>query len=43
MYGALIVLEPGKKFDPDTDHIVLLGGGGPAIEMNRTTNPPPML
>jgi FtsP/CotA-like multicopper oxidase with cupredoxin domain len=46
MYGALIVLEPGSKFDPESDHIVLLGGNGPettALEMNRSTNPPPML
>ena len=45
MYGALIVLEKGQKFDPSVDHIVLLGGsgpGGPAAEMNRSTNPPPM-
>jgi FtsP/CotA-like multicopper oxidase with cupredoxin domain len=46
MYGALIVLEPGAKFDHTTDHIVLLGGAGPgvpAVEMNRSTKPPPML
>ena len=30
MYGALVVLEPGEKFDPAVDHIVLLGGAGPA-------------
>lgn len=44
MYGALIVTEPGKPFDPATERIVLLGGAGPgspAIEMNRSTNPPP--
>jgi FtsP/CotA-like multicopper oxidase with cupredoxin domain len=46
LYGALIVLEPGAKFDPATDHIVLLGGAGPgvpAVEMNRSTRPPPLL
>jgi len=45
MYGALIVLEKGQKFDPSVDHIVLLGGsgpGGPAAEMNRSIKPPPM-
>jgi FtsP/CotA-like multicopper oxidase with cupredoxin domain len=39
LYGALIVVEPGKTLDPDTDRVVLLGGGGPAIEVNRSTNP----
>jgi FtsP/CotA-like multicopper oxidase with cupredoxin domain len=42
LYGALIVLEPGQKFDPATDRVVLLGGGGPAIEVNRSTNPAPI-
>ena len=43
MYGALIVMEPGEKFDPSVDHIVLLGGSGPTspgVEMNRSTKPP---
>lgn len=45
MYGALIVIEPGARFDPEVDHIILLGGAGPgvpAVEMNRSTNPPPL-
>jgi FtsP/CotA-like multicopper oxidase with cupredoxin domain len=45
MYGALVVVEPGAKFDPALDHIVLLGGAGPgvpAVEMNRSTNPVPL-
>jgi FtsP/CotA-like multicopper oxidase with cupredoxin domain len=42
LYGALIVVEPGKALDPETNRIVLLGGGGPAIEMNRSTNPTAM-
>lgn len=43
MYGALIVVDSGATFDPEMDHIVLLGGAGPgvaAVEMNRSTNPP---
>ena len=50
MYGALVVLEPGRKFDSAVDHIVLLGGSGPAgpgvppgVEINRSTKPAPML
>ena len=49
MYGALVVLEPGAKFDPAVDHIVLLGGSGPpgpnappGVEINRSTKPAPM-
>lgn len=44
MYGALVVVEKGERFDPAVDHIVLLGANGPgspALEMNRSTNPPP--
>ena len=50
MYGGLVVLEPGAKFDPAVDHIVLLGGAGPptapgappSVEINRSTKPGPM-
>ncbi len=45
LYGPLIVLEPGKTFDPDVERIVLLGAAGPqsqAIEINRSSNPLPM-
>lgn len=45
LYGALIVTEPDRPFDPATERLVLLGGGGPdspSIEVNRSTNPLPM-
>lgn len=45
LYGALVVVEPGKPFDPAVERIVLLGGSGqgsPALEVNRSTNPLPM-
>jgi manganese oxidase len=29
MYGALIVLDPGETFDPATDHVMVIGRGGP--------------
>ncbi|HET8667405.1 MAG TPA: multicopper oxidase domain-containing protein [Terriglobales bacterium] len=29
MYGALLVMEPGQKFDPATDKVFVLGRGGP--------------
>lgn len=28
MYGALLVLDPGQKFDPETDKVFVLGRGG---------------
>jgi hypothetical protein len=28
LYGALIVLEPGERFDPATDHVVVIGLNG---------------
>ena len=30
LYGAIVVLEPGKKFDPETDHVFVTGWDGPA-------------
>ena len=29
LYGAIVVLGPGERFDPDRDHVVLLGSEGP--------------
>jgi FtsP/CotA-like multicopper oxidase with cupredoxin domain len=29
LYGALLVLEPGQKYDPSTDKVFLLGRSGP--------------
>jgi len=29
LYGAVIVLEPGEKFDPAVDHIIVIGLQGP--------------
>jgi hypothetical protein len=28
LYGALIILEPGERYDPETDHIVIIGLNG---------------
>lgn len=46
LYGPLIVLPPGEKFDPDTDKIVLISIDGPdekadAILVNGTSAPDP--
>ena len=30
LYGAIVVLEPGRRFDPNTDHVFVVGWDGPA-------------
>jgi len=35
LYGALIVLEPGERYDPETDHIVIIGLNGVEKENGR--------
>ncbi len=35
LYGALIVLEPGERYDPDTDHIFIISLDGLANENVR--------
>jgi FtsP/CotA-like multicopper oxidase with cupredoxin domain len=30
LYGAMLVVEPGTTFDEATDHVIVLGRGGPA-------------
>jgi FtsP/CotA-like multicopper oxidase with cupredoxin domain len=46
LYAPLIVLEPGKEYDPETDHILLLGWGGPGEHappfLNGSAEPPPL-
>src|SRR5207248_3072089 len=29
LYGAIVVLEPGRRFDPSTDHVFVTGWDGP--------------
>ena len=46
MYGPIIVLEPGERFDPTTDLIVVIGigtaeGGGRTRSINGAQRPPP--
>lgn len=48
IYGPLIVLEPGEKFDPDYDKVVMIGTReadffAKRITINGDENPPPML
>lgn len=30
LYGAIVVLEPGQRFDPRTDHVFVVGWDGPS-------------
>lgn len=42
LYGALVVLEPGAKWDPSTDHVVMIGNimvdGDPLLGVNGRAN-----
>ena len=35
LYGALIVLEPGQRYDPAVDHIFIVGLDGPTVPGQR--------
>ncbi|HET7038404.1 MAG TPA: multicopper oxidase domain-containing protein, partial [Gemmatimonadales bacterium] len=45
LYGALVVLEPGRRFDPATDHVYVVGWDGPGnpphLLLNGDSVPPP--
>jgi FtsP/CotA-like multicopper oxidase with cupredoxin domain len=38
MYGALLVMEPGERFDPALDHVVVIGRGGPGSDAHTVLN-----
>ncbi|MEO7219744.1 MAG: multicopper oxidase domain-containing protein [Gemmatimonadaceae bacterium] len=38
LYGAIVVLEPGKRFDPSRDHLFVAGADGPARPTNVIVN-----
>lgn len=52
LVGAIVVLEPGQQFDPETDRVLLLGDGGPLLNvikgpwqpvtLNGSVDPKPM-
>src|SRR5262249_57825897 len=31
LYGALLVLEPGERYDASTDHVIMIGLNGPLV------------
>lgn len=46
MYGAIVVLEPGTRFDATTDHLFVVGWDGaadpPHLLVNGDSTPPPL-
>jgi FtsP/CotA-like multicopper oxidase with cupredoxin domain len=50
LYGPLIILEPGERYDPETDHVVIIGLNGipqePPLEpfaLNGSATPAPIV
>ena len=50
LYGPLIVIEPGERYDPETDHIAIIGlSGAPnknersLVVLNGSTKPDPIV
>ena len=46
LYGAIVVLEPGRRFDPNTDHVFVVGWDGPQtparLVVNGDSTAPPL-
>ncbi|MGQ0561606.1 MAG: multicopper oxidase domain-containing protein [Gemmatimonadota bacterium] len=52
MYGGIVVLEPGRQYNPDTDRVLLFSDNGPTVHLfkgpfphillNGRTQPEPM-
>ncbi len=43
LYGALIVLEPGERWDPERDRVFVISDGvRPLLFVNGTLTPPPL-
>lgn len=43
LVGALVVVEPGQKLDPETDRVLLFADGGPIVNLITGPFPPLML
>jgi FtsP/CotA-like multicopper oxidase with cupredoxin domain len=53
LYGAIVVVEPGQRFDPETDHVLLFSDAGVTINvvvgpfavplLNGRAQPPPLV
>jgi FtsP/CotA-like multicopper oxidase with cupredoxin domain len=46
LYGAIVVLEPGQRWDPATDHVMVIGWDGnfdpPQFRLDGDSAPPPL-
>jgi FtsP/CotA-like multicopper oxidase with cupredoxin domain len=43
LYGPIIVLDRGQRYDPETDHVLLLSEGGPTVNVIAGPFPPKFL
>ena len=47
LYGAVVVLEPGERFDPSRDHVIVAGWDGDVrprrLVINGDSAPPPLV
>lgn len=46
LYGALVVLEPGERYEPRRDHLFVVSNDGPddaRVLVNGAVEPPPLL
>ena len=43
LYGPLVVLEPGQKFDPETDRVLMFSDGGPTKNVIAGPFPPVLM
>ena len=43
MYGAIVVLDSGETFDPETDRILVVSDGGPILNVIQGPFPPTLL
>jgi manganese oxidase len=41
LYGPIVVLEPGARFDPETDRVLVFSDGGPWISFSQGSPVPP--
>lgn len=41
LYGPIVVLEPGERFDPETDRVLVFSDGGPWISFSVGSPVPP--
>jgi len=41
LYGAIVVLEPRERFDPETDRVLVFSDGGPWINFTQNSLVPP--